>query len=83
MTKVALDQSIAAPSLLAIFFSSMTLMEGKGIEDVKHKLKSVCMASRSPIVSDMLFFVVLLVYASDILGCVGARSDCQYGLCPA
>lgn len=41
VTKVALDQSIAAPSLLALFFTSTTLMEGKSLDDVKVKLQKV------------------------------------------
>jgi protein Mpv17 len=41
VTKVALDQSIAAPSLLALFFTSTTLMEGKSLNDVKVKLQKV------------------------------------------
>ena len=39
--KVALDQGIAAPNMLALFFSATTLMQGKSIDDVKEKLSSV------------------------------------------
>lgn len=39
LTKVALDQTLAAPSMLALFFTSTTLMEGKGFADVNAKLQ--------------------------------------------
>lgn len=41
VAKVVLDQSLAAPALLSVFFTATTLMEGKGIEDVKKKLETV------------------------------------------
>jgi protein Mpv17 len=37
--QVALDQSIAAPSMLALFFSATTLMAGGSTTDVKHKIE--------------------------------------------
>lgn len=39
--RVALDQFVFAPCILTAFFSTMTFMEGKGIEDVKKKWSAV------------------------------------------
>ncbi|KZP28747.1 hypothetical protein FIBSPDRAFT_1039477 [Athelia psychrophila] len=36
--RVALDQGVLTPGVVAFFFSSMTLMEGKGFGDVKERL---------------------------------------------
>ncbi|CAD6935094.1 unnamed protein product [Tilletia controversa] len=38
-TKVAVDQFVAAPNMVVLFFTSTTLMAGGSLEDVKHKLK--------------------------------------------
>lgn len=36
--KVALDQGLAAPNMVALFFSATTLLGGGGVDDVKKKL---------------------------------------------
>ncbi|PWN50916.1 protein SYM1 [Violaceomyces palustris] len=38
--KVALDQGLAAPNMVALFFAATTLMEGKGTKEVKEKLEA-------------------------------------------
>ncbi|KAM0752553.1 hypothetical protein T439DRAFT_371376 [Meredithblackwellia eburnea MCA 4105] len=39
-TKVGLDQFVAAPTMLAVFYSSMTVLEGGGLSDIQQKLRS-------------------------------------------
>lgn len=36
--RVALDQLVASPIVVALFFTSTTAMEGGGIKDIKKKL---------------------------------------------
>lgn len=38
-TKVALDQGIASPAFIALFFGLITLMNGKTTEEAKHKVQ--------------------------------------------
>lgn len=38
LTRVGLDQFVLTPVMVSVFFSSMSLMEGKGIEGAKEKL---------------------------------------------
>jgi len=37
--RVTLDQGVLAPGIIALFFTSMSLMEGKGLPDVKERLR--------------------------------------------
>ena len=86
VTKVALDQSIAAPSLLALFFTSTTLMEGKSIDDVKTKLKKVGSIPDSESYQKCLQcdhflpLAVILEHTANFLGRLDSRSIDQYGI---
>ncbi len=44
--KVGLDQFVAAPTILATFFTVMSLAEGKGIEEAREKLRTVSVLLR-------------------------------------
>jgi protein Mpv17 len=39
-TRVALDQFILTPLMVAAFFTSQAILEGHGVEEVKHRLSS-------------------------------------------
>lgn len=39
-TKVGLDQFVLTPVLVGLFFSTMSILEGKGIEGAKTKVKA-------------------------------------------
>lgn len=84
LTKVALDQSIAAPGLLAVFFTTTTLMEGKSFDDAKAKLEKVrgCMwlHTSNSFLTNAFPTKELLEHSLDLMGCMGARSNDQHGL---
>lgn len=39
-TKVGLDQFVLTPAILGVFFSSMTILEGKGTDEIRSRLKT-------------------------------------------
>jgi hypothetical protein len=46
--KVGLDQGVAAPNMVALFFAATTLMQGKTTNDVKEKLSEASRPRRAP-----------------------------------
>lgn len=40
LTRVGLDQFVLTPVLVGVFFTSMSLMEGKGIDEAKRRVKN-------------------------------------------
>ena len=47
MARASMDQFIAAPIVLGGFFAFVGMLEGGGVEDVKEKVQSVSLRSKS------------------------------------